>query len=210
MERSQQRLAPRRAVVSVVLLLLVLGCARRANGQGETTYVLSTSATEEILFLRPYGGIGALVPWYHLYGDGRLVRDIVHQRQQEPIYSHEVRLSSSDIELLFQLIVGSKIPDLTEQRLIEQTGRPLPQAFDASNVVLKLNFASYTRPGDSTNAPFTPRVEMHAPGYLAEVFPQISEIQGFVALVETLDGFFAQPAKQVIFGDLYRAQEGER
>jgi hypothetical protein len=142
-----------------------------------------------------------------LYGDGRLVREIVHQQQQQPIYSHEVGLSTQDISLLFDLIVGANIPDLTEQRLVEQAGRPLPRAFDASSVVLRLNFVSYTRPGENAVSPFSPRVELHAPRYLASVLPQIAEIQAFVTLVDALDEFFPQPAEQVIFGDLYRPKE---
>ncbi len=199
----------RHGILPILLLLIVLsGCSGTAAGNDQASYELSANAADEILFLRPYGGTGALVPWYHLYGDGRLVRDIVHQYHQDPIFTHEVQLSASDVDLLFQLIVGSSLPDLTEQRLVEQAGRPLPRVIDGSSTVLTLSFASYTRPGEDPVAPFRARVEMHAPHYLARTFPQIPEIQSFATLVEALDDFFAQPAEQVIFGDLYRPPAG--
>ncbi len=191
-------------------LLLVIGCGRSAAGSDQPTFVLSTSPADEILFLRLGGGNGALVPWYHLYGDGRLVREIVHQSQTAaPFQSETTHLSLTDVDLLFQLIAGSRVPSATQERLVEQVGQPLPRALDASGIILDLNFASYTPSGGDTLAPFTPRVYLQAPGYLAELFPQIPEIQGVMAVLETLDSYFPRSADQVILGDLYRPKEEE-
>ncbi len=198
------RLRPAVRKVSFVALSLsftLLACRAFATTDEERPdYQLSTSATEEVLFVRPHGVYGGLVPWYQLYGDGRLVRDIVHQGTQAPVHSHEVRLAPADIDLLFELIVTSKLVDLTKERLIDQAGGPLPQAIDAGTYVLTLHFDSYARPGQAEIAPFSTRVEMHAPWYLVKFLPQIPEVQGFAVLLERLDGYFSESASKVIFG----------
>lgn len=164
-------------------------------------YQLSTIPDEEILFLTSAGGTGPSVAQYHLYGDGRLVREIVHNKSERtPWRTDEVQLSNEDIELLFQLIVGSELPDLTDARARQKIGRPLLRMDDGSSLILQLHFDSYQRPGEPEAAPFSPRVSMHAPGLQARFFPQLGEAQALGTVRSALDDYFTEPASEVIHG----------
>jgi len=165
------------------------------------TYQLSSSSEEEVLFLTSAGGKGPHVAEYHLYGDGRLVREIVYNRSgRKPWKTDQVRLSSEDVELLFQLVVVSELPDLTEDRIRQKIGRRPLRMSDGSTVVLQLRFDEYQRPGDAKAAPFAPRVSMHAPGLQVRFFPQLGEAKALGTLRTALDDYFAQPAAEVIHG----------
>jgi hypothetical protein len=164
---------------------------------GVATYQLSTSPSEEILFLTTAGGTGPSLAQYHLYGDGRLVREIVYNRaERTPWKTDEVQLSSEDVELLFQLVVVS---DLTEDRIRQKIGRRPLRMSDGSTVVLQLRFDEYQRPGDAKAAPFAPRVSMHAPGLQVRFFPQLGEAKALGTLRTALDDYFTQPAAEVIY-----------
>lgn len=189
-------------LASVLLAALCSACVQLdAAGEGEATYQLSTSATEEILSLGWHGGLGRLAPRYRLYGDGRLVRDIVDKGGQKTVKrSDEVHLSLQDIDLLMRLCVESELVDLTPARLRKGLGRAPLQAEDGTTALLRLRFIRYRRAGEEEQAPFSPQIEMHAPKLQLRFFPEVREVQAMVALNEALDGYFSQSASEALYG----------
>ena len=161
---------------------------------------MSTSPSEEILFLASQGGSGPYAPQYRLYGDGRLVREMVEKRTDEPWKSHEVQLSPEDIGLLFQLVVDSGLPELSASVVRDRIGRDPLTMSDGATVVLELHFESYQKRDESAATRFDPRVSMHAPRLQARHFPELGEAQTLVTLQEALDEYFSQSATEVLYG----------
>jgi hypothetical protein len=189
-------------VTSLVLAALCPACVQLdAAGEGETSFQFSTSATEEILSLGWHGGLGRFAPRYRLYGDGRLVREIVDKGGQRALKrSDEVQLSLQDIDLLMRLCVDSELAELTPQRLRRGIGQEPLRADDGGTALLRLRFISYQRAGEEEQAPFSPQIEMHAPKLQLRFFSEVREIQAMVALDEALDGYFSQSATEVLYG----------
>ena len=189
-------------VSSFMLAGLCPACVQLdAAGEGETSYHLSTRATEEILSFGWYGASGDFTPQYRLYGDGRLVREIVYAGNRKTVKrSDEVHLSLQDIDLLMRLCVESKLVELTPQRLRRAIGQEPLRMDDGGTALLRLRFMSYHRPGEKEQAPFSPQIEMHAPQLQLRFFPDVREVEAMVALNEALDGYFSQSASEVLYG----------
>ena len=189
-------------VASLVLAVLCPACVEiDAAGEGETSFQFSTSATEEILSLGWHGGLGRLAPRYRLYGDGRLVREIVDKGGQRAVKrSDEVQLSLQDIDLLMRLCIESQLVELTPQRLHQAIGQEPLRMHDGGTAILRLRFISYQRAGKEEQAPFSSQIEMHAPQLQLRFFPEVREVQAMVALDEALDGYFSQSASEALYG----------
>lgn len=187
----------------VLLAPLALGCgAAGTEDGGPLAYRVSADPTVEILALGSYGGLGFFAPQYRLFGDGRLVREIVHKgnRQPDTALTDEVLLDPSDIELLLDLVIAARLPEMTQDGLQEAMGRrPLTMA-DGLTFVLELRFENYQRGGRKGDKPFVVQVKLHAPTLQLKVVPQLAEAQGMLALLEALDGYFPRSAAKVLYG----------
>jgi hypothetical protein len=193
---------------SVLMVPLVLGCGPAGAGDGEPpTYRVSTDPTTEILYFSSYGGSGSFAPQYHLFGDGRLVREMVGKAFRKPQsgMSHEVLLDPTDVKLLMDLVVEAQLPDMTPERLQQAFGRRPMKMHDGATYVLRLRFESYTRQSKLVE-PYTAEVKMHSPRLQARVFPDVAEVQGMNTLIEAIDGHFPESAGKVIYGPDWRGQ----
>lgn len=161
------------------------------------SYRVSTSPSDEILNYSVSGGLGFLVPEYRLYGDGRLVREVIDQGNRESVTREERQLSAEDVEVLFRLAVESRLAELTPNRLRATVG-VTPLREDSTSVVLRLRFESYQRVGEPEIAPFEPQIIMETPSVVTRSFPQFREGQALVALTEALEAYFGQTSAQAV------------
>ena len=185
---------------ALAVLLPLTGCGMVDAASEGRSYQVSSSPNEEILFLAIQGGSGPFAPQYRLYGDGRLIREIVEKRTDEPRMSHEAQLLPEDIALLFQLAVDSGLPELDAASVRERIGRDPLTMSDGATVVLEMHFETYQKQGQSSETPFESRISMHAPKLQARHFPQLGEAQALVTLQEALDDYFSQSAAEVLYG----------
>jgi hypothetical protein len=191
----------------VLMVPLVLSCGPADAKDGEPPpFGVSTDPTIEILYLSSYGGMGSFAPQYRLFGDGRLVREMVDKafRKPQPGMNHEVLLDPTDVELLMNLVVGARLPEMTPERLQQAFGRRPMKMHDGATYVLRLQFESY---GDrAPEEPYVVEVKMHSPRLQARAFPDVPEVQGMNTLIEAIDGFFPESAGKVIYGTEWRGQ----
>ena len=198
---------------AIALGLVTLVTYGVVQSQDENTSILSTGrldlalfeisrkADVEILFSTTTGSTGPFIVQYRLYGDGRLVREILHNKSERtPFKIEEVYLLRDDIQLLFQLAVAADLPELTDERIQQRIGRPMLRMSDGSTVILELRFRTYQRPGESVGTAFSPRISMHAPGLQARFFPELAEAQALTTIRKALDDYFPRSASEMYWG----------
>ena len=188
-----------------VAAAMLAACSPAAGSEADeiAAYEYSTSAADEILFLFSTGGMGRLAPQYRLYGDGRLVREIVNQYDRQPFKTSQVELAPADVAALLDLVVATHLPDLDlldMRSALEALGDAARYREDGETLVLKLRFDSYERPDGTIEAPFKQRVSMVSPALKAELLPDLPEPAGLLSLREALDSYFAVSAAEAIFG----------
>jgi len=186
--------------VAVALLIgTVLNLSRLSAASGLPEYRLSPEGDAEILHLAWHGGMRRYAVQYRLFGDGRLVREVVAQAQRdESLRADEVRLEEEDIRLLFEAMVRRGLPTATTERLLEATdGIRLSQPKDGATVILRLDFAAYETAGGA-EASFRPQVVVPSPHTQARRFPEVRELDALVAVLDALDAYFSQTAYEAI------------
>lgn len=157
-----------------------------------THYEVSTRHDQEILSLALYGGPAQLSAQYRLYGDGRLLRELVNQVDRQPVRTDEARIEPPALASLMDEIVASDLPSLTRHRLQALTGHQELAIDDAVSVRLILHFISYHEPGEEIRAPYTSEVWLEAPEVWERLFPDVSEVRALNALARSLDAEFSE------------------
>ncbi len=200
----------RKPVGSVVVLLSLLGCgvAQSDEARGvapavakpvtaEVVYRVSGNGRQEILFLGVSGGDYPFAPWYRLFGDGRLVREIVRSGVAV-VHSEEMELPPADVEQILRSVVNSRLAELTQQRVLSVAGGRQPGVEDGEEVALRVEFDSYQRRGEAVRAPFVTDVHLSSPALLADRFPDFTEAKAAVDLRTRLEGYFPEPFNQAL------------
>lgn len=210
MRRWQHAVTPCRIAAFLASCGLLACTATEATGQEQVSYEVSASPAEQILFYTMEGGFGVLAPQYRLFGDGRLVREILSVGAGRPVLLvHETQIGTQDIELLFQLIVSSGLVDLTPERLREAAGGTVPGLIDGRTHVVEPHFTMYKRPGEAALVPYSTRVRMPTPASVLQQLPELAGASAFVELLDALDGSFPKPASAVI-NERYTGTQQER
>lgn len=186
--------------IVLATLALLAACRPREQAPEGIAYEISDSPKQLILLLRASGGLGGLLPLYRLYGDGRLVREIVTRTGLETVRSDEMRLARDEVERLFARLVASKALGVEPDGLLElEGGPPLADAFDAPRWFLRLHFRRYELPDGSERAPYTPRIRLYEPATARErSFPRIAEIDRLASLPGLLDAYFEESAREAM------------
>lgn len=197
-------MAPRLSCLVLVVLSLS-GCAQpeqidfrpetSSTGRLDVEVVgceFSTNPEEEVLSLRGYGGMSFETIQFRLFGDGRLLREIVRKsNRKRPLRVDEVPLAQGDIDSIIEVIVRGRLDGMTSETLQKAWGLTLSYPTDAGGVVLRVQFVAC----DSTNGGIGPRfteVWMPAPYTQARNHPGIKEFVAFTELYEALDAFFPE------------------
>ena len=160
---------------------------------------LSPSPEVEVLYLGGYGGSSFYAAQYRLFGDGRLVREIVPQTKRvKPIRVDEVELAQDDLDLIVETIVRGRLAAATPENLQESLeGRRLANVEDASNMVLRVQFAAC-----DSNAgllePFSAEVSIPAPTFQARRFPEVPEFQALLTVYSALEAYFPVPVAEAL------------
>ncbi len=181
------------------LLGLGLGAAP-ANGADDPSWSFSTSADDELLVLSSSGGLRGLRIQYRLQGDGRLAREIYYSGAPQAAFVDEAELSPIDIKLLMQLLVESKLPELTPESLRRSLGGPPVEVDDGAMVVLRVEFQSYQGAEQAEPAPLSATITMLSPESQASAYPNAPQPKALVALRTALDDYFDQSAAEVLYG----------
>ena len=184
--------------VSGLLSLSGFGCAQdpsqaQASNVADVTYRLSTNGREEILFVAFLGGGEPLTARYHLYGDGRLVRDLFDQGRELVLRTDEVELPAAEMERLTRSLVEARLPGLTAERLRQAAGGRVPPVEDGGYVLVRFQFESYHQQGKALKARFAAAVSLPSPSSLASNHADFPEARAAAGLFPRLDGYFSEP-----------------
>jgi len=182
--------------LALVSLPFFLGCGQETPTHEfpEISYELSTLPEEEVFAYAFHGGMSFTSIRYRLYGDRRLVREVVIGSPRRVLATREIRLSQEEIHALIQPTVGG-LAELTPRKRTSVIGTS-PLSTDAVYVELRLRLESYQRPGEEEIAPFEHDIWLDP--MAARRFPQFKEAQDLVALNEMLEEFFGQTSFEAI------------
>ena len=184
------------ALSGFVCLCAGYGCAqepgRAESSKGAPSYALSANGREEILFVGYYGGSAMDSHRYHLYGDGRLVREIFDQGRDIVLRTDEVEIPQADIDRIFQPLVAARVPELSEDRVRQATGgiRGEDLGVDLAAVRVRMSLASYQSSPSKAREPLQTDTWLNGPGLLAREFPDFAEAKAVADLGRQLDRHF--------------------
>ncbi len=191
------------------MLFAGLGCAQQPGQAqtkpGEVSYRVSPEPTEEILAVStPLGGTPFALQ-YHLYGDGRLVREITEAAgptRGKVMAQDEANLTPHDVEKIMKPLAASRLPELTPARLKERTkGQDRSSvATEGVTVQIRFRFERYESPSKSATTPFESTVSIYEPGYFAGVNPDFAEARAVSDIFGRLDTYLPRSLKDALAG----------
>lgn len=200
----------RQRVGTAVIWLGLLGCGIAQSDEvrevapvaskpatPEVAYKTSGNGRQEILFLSVSGGGYPFAPSYRLFGDGRLVREIVRSGAAV-LHSEEVELPPAEVEQMVRSVVESRLAELTQTRALAAAGGRQPGVEDGEEIALRVEFDSYQRRGETARVPFVTDVHLSSPALLAERFPGFTEAKAAAELRSRLEAYFPEPFNQAL------------
>lgn len=192
MKSGQTRLVASKATALVLIVQLAFLACRPSEATGPGgTYEISDDPADEVLTLRVAGGYGSGSPQYHLYGDGRLVREARSRGTQQPPVNDQRFISSEDIALLFDLAVQSGLIELTRDQLISAIGKGAAEGpVDGSQLMLTMRLTQYVDTSGQELTPFHATVVMPAYPLLAHTHPDVAQIAAMMSIHEALSDYF--------------------
>ncbi|MGB5752491.1 MAG: hypothetical protein WBN87_06495 [Thermoanaerobaculia bacterium] len=166
------------------------------------------SPEAEVLYLTWEGGLGMHTPQYRLFGDGRLLREVVQKtKPNRPLLVDEVHLSQDDLDLIFEAIVRGRLAAMTHETLRDAMGdRRFRVPEDYPMVKLRVQFSSC---GSSTGSlvPYSNTVYLAGAEYLARKLPEVRELQALVTVIDALAAYFPESAAEALREERTRNQE---
>ena len=185
---------------SLAVLLGILGTpGLHATSQSGPPYEVARTQGAEVLRLGWYGGMRPLTARYRLFGDGRLLREVVRQADPtEAVRTDGVSLDEDDVTFLFDVVVHTGLATATSEELLEATdGVALSHPLDGATAVLDVSIARYETP-EGVESPFTRRIVIPSPDYQAKRFPQVRAFSGLLDLHTALDSYFPQTVDEAV------------
>lgn len=215
MSHTRYRVVHSSLGVCLLAALVLTGCgdeigfrpALASTGQLDISECrASNSGDVEVVYLGWYGGSSFHTAQYRLFGDGRLLREIVLKSERnKPLRIDEVKVAESDLRLIRKAIVRGHLTTMTPDRLQESMeGQELLYPEDGSTAQLRVRFAACNSNAGRIE-PFSTSISMPSPRIQAERFPQVREIQAFLTVVDALEAYFPES----VFDALRKVRKGK-
>lgn len=157
-------------------------------------YRLSESPDREVLVLRPSGGLRRQSLRYRLFGDGRLLREVLEPgRSSAPVQTEEVRLPRWRVLKLFDAIV--RVDMISPGNRTVLAGLSSPK--DGAVAQLTLDIEEVT---DETGgaAALHETVTVPSPHINGRRLPQLRVLHVFLRILQMLDAPFERRAAAVL------------
>lgn len=180
--------APSTGLIFLLVVGILLGsCGERGApaAGGQQTYSFRSDPDSEFIHLRASGGMTTATTHYVVYSDGRF-RYTVRDTRGRSMDALETRLTSDEMNSLFELIVGSGLMTHDHRKAkIGEYRNPTREVLvygcsDCSSPSFTIQLAENNCPGRRLNAPIA--VKVAAVTWAANHYPDVPELQASARL----------------------------